>query len=80
MLSGATLCLSLPPEIKEGSPLLGVCGTSGFLGLLWRQNLRSLVWAWKVESSPWWLVLCVCQRGVGTSGLGQGDMAEAAGR
>lgn len=57
MLAGATLCLSLPPQIKERSSLRGVCGTSGSLRLLRRQNLRSLEWAWKVESSPWCLVL-----------------------
>lgn len=64
-MAGANLCLSLAPEIKESSLLPGVCGTSGSLELLWRQILRSLEWAWKVKSSPWSLVLCACQKGLG---------------
>lgn len=76
------MCLSLPPEIKEGSSFPGVCGTSGSLGLLWRQKLRSLESLGR--SNPalggWCWVLCACQRALGTSGLGQGDEAEATGR
>ena len=55
--------------------------TSGSLGLLQRQNPRSLEWAGRLDPAlgGWSWVLCACCMGLGTSGPGQGDMAEAAG-
>lgn len=81
MLARATSCLSLPPETEEGSPLPGVCRT--FQDPRGCCRDRAEVSGVALEGRIHPLVVgaggCACHS-LGTSGLGQGDKAEAAGR
>lgn len=61
VLARAAPCLSFPPGIKEGSPLLGGSCDFGVLGAAVEAEPEVSGVGWKVGSSPWWLGLdAVC--------------------